>query len=78
MLLEPVHLIKDDLLYRLNHPTQKKRRRQQLEMRLVIPHAIRKEILRAYHDQSTAGHLGRRCLAYRRVNTQTILLEWLV
>eukprot|EP00743_Colponemidia_sp_Colp-15_P001254 GILK01001377.1.p1 GENE.GILK01001377.1~~GILK01001377.1.p1 ORF type:complete len:667 (+),score=57.61 GILK01001377.1:47-2047(+) len=45
-------------LYFVSKPTKNRRTRKILEWRLVVPLRLRPDIISAYHDDVTAGHLG--------------------
>eukprot|EP00742_Colponemidia_sp_Colp-10_P010829 GILJ01011943.1.p1 GENE.GILJ01011943.1~~GILJ01011943.1.p1 ORF type:complete len:1522 (-),score=171.97 GILJ01011943.1:111-4676(-) len=45
-------------LYFIGKPTKNRRSRKTLEWRLVVPLRLRADVISAYHDDITAGHLG--------------------
>jgi len=46
----------NDVLYHLW--TIKSRRRHEVRLQLVVPSALREQVLKAHHDSSLAGHRG--------------------
>eukprot|EP00698_Gefionella_okellyi_P012882 TRINITY_DN3500_c0_g1_i3.p1 TRINITY_DN3500_c0_g1~~TRINITY_DN3500_c0_g1_i3.p1 ORF type:complete len:624 (+),score=113.96 TRINITY_DN3500_c0_g1_i3:1771-3642(+) len=55
---EPLYFMENGLLYHVSSPIHKKRRREDVEVHVVVLLSMRAQVFRAYHDCALAGHLG--------------------